>query len=597
MDFDSEASVAKGFQQNNDLEANSLSGGSGHGSATTSSSNNAQAGVKNIEAVVMTWTEWGLIAAYLSIFLMAFTVSLEQQTVLSLSVFATSSFKQHSLISTVYVVQGVVNAVIKPPMAKIANVFGRLEAFSFSIFLYVIGYIQMATSSSVQTYAAAQIFYSAGSTGLQIIQQIFIADTSDPLNRALWSSLPDIPFLITVWCGSIIGNDIINTTTWRWGYGMWCIVLPVMFLPLSSALFWNNRKAKKLGLTAPSPWRRIGVVQILKSLWFELDIGGIILLSAAFSLILIPCTIASKAANGWQSGDIIAMLVIGFVCLFLYPLWESNKKLAPGSLTPLRLFKSRTFCAGCALGFFYFVVFYLSVQPYFYSYLLVVQNESITAAGHVTQVFSFSSTVASIVISLVIKYTKICKPFICLDSIIYIVGIGLMIRYRTQGVSVSQLVGTQICLGIGGGMLNVPAQLGVQASTDHQNVAVATAVYLMSVEIGGSIGSAISGAVWGKNIPTKLTEYLPAASKQNATTIYNSIDNALAYPVGTPERAAIDRAYQETMRILLIIAIYVAVPLIPLSLLMKNYKLDSWSRVSKVESLVAEWSREEKFRS
>lgn len=65
MDFVSEASVAKGFQQNNDLEANSLSGGSGHGSATTSSSNNAQAGVKNIEAVVMTWTEWRLIAAYL----------------------------------------------------------------------------------------------------------------------------------------------------------------------------------------------------------------------------------------------------------------------------------------------------------------------------------------------------------------------------------------------------------------------------------------------------------------------------------------------------------------------------------------------------
>jgi hypothetical protein len=40
---------------------------------------------------------------------MAFTTSLEGQVVQSLSVFATSSFKSHSLISTVYVVQGVVN--------------------------------------------------------------------------------------------------------------------------------------------------------------------------------------------------------------------------------------------------------------------------------------------------------------------------------------------------------------------------------------------------------------------------------------------------------------------------------------------------------
>jgi hypothetical protein len=140
------------------------------------------------------------------------------------------------------------------------------------------------------------------------------------------------------------------------------------------------------------------------------------------------------------------------------------------------------------------VVFYLSVQPYFYSYLLVVQNESITAAGHVTQVFSFTSTVTSIAISFVIKYTKIYKPFICFGSLIYLMGIGLMIRYRAEGVSVGQLVGTQIVVGIGGGMLNVPAQLGVQASTDHQNVAVATAVYLMSVEVGGAVGSAISGA-------------------------------------------------------------------------------------------------------
>jgi hypothetical protein len=125
-------------------------------------------------------------------------------------------------------------------------------------------------------------------------------------------------------------------------------------------------------------------------------------------------------------------------------------------------------------------------------------------------------------------------------------------------------------------MLNVPAQLGVQAGTDHQHVAIATAEYLTCVELGGAVGSAISGAVWGKNIPAKLSEYLPVGSKQDAQAIYNSsIDNALKYAVGTPERLAIERAYQETMRILLIIAICVAIPLIPLSFLMKNYKLDT----------------------
>ncbi|CAG8960683.1 hypothetical protein HYFRA_00013451 [Hymenoscyphus fraxineus] len=536
------------------------------------SDHSLQEGVKNIEAVSMIWSKWGLIAAYASIFLIAFSVSLEGQVVQSLSVFATSSFNNHSLISTVYVVQGVVNAVIKSPMAKVADVFGRLEAFTFSILLYVLGYIQMATSSNVQTFAAAQIFYSAGNTGIQILIQILIADTSNLLNRALWSSLPDVPFLITVWIGSIIGNDILKTTTWRWGYGMWCIILPALFLPLALTLFSNNRKAKRLGLTSSSQFKGMGVLKALKTVWFELDVGGIVLLGGAFSLILIPLTLASKTKGGWHDGGIIAMLVIGFVLLVIFPLWESWKRAAPRPLIPLHLF-NRTFCAGCGLGFFYFMVFYLSVQPYFYSYLLVVQNKSVTAAGHITQTFSFTSTAASIVISLVIKYTGIYQPFVVLGSMIYLVGIGLMIQYRSIGASTGAIVGTQIAVGIGGGMLNVPAQLGVQASTNHQHVAIATAVYLTCVEIGGAVGSAISGAVWGKNIPVKLAEYLPEANKVNATAIYNNINNALIYPVGSPARDAVNRAYQETMHTLLIIAICVCVPVLLLACLMRNYDL------------------------
>jgi hypothetical protein len=221
------------------------------------------------------------------------------------------------------------------------------------------------------------------------------------------------------------------------------------------------------------------------------------------------------------------------------------------------------------------VAYYLSVQPYFYSYLLVVQHESVTAAGHITNTFSFTSTATAIATSFLIKYTKYYKPYVVFGSCIYIVGLGLMIRYRNVRASVGQIVGTQIAVGIGGGMLNIPAQLGVQAGTDHQHVAIATAVFLTCVELGGAVGSAISGAIWGKNIPTKLSEYLPVGSKQDAQAIYNSIGNALKYVVGTPERLAIERAYQETMRILLIIAICVAIPLIPLSLLMKNYKLDT----------------------
>lgn len=239
-------------------------------------------------------------------------------------------------------------------MAKIANVFGRLEAFSFGIFVYVLGYIQMAGSNNVKTFASAQIFYSAGFTGLQILQQIFIADTSDLLNRAFFSSIPDIPFLITVWVGAPIAKSILAHASWRWGYGLWAIVLPVAFLPLAVALLVNMRKAAKLRMLPQSSVGRQTVFRALRELWYELDIFGLLLLSAAISLILIPCTLAVKARNGWRNASIIAMIVIGCLCLVFFPFWESSKQLAPRPFLALRHLTNRTVLVGCAIGFFYF---------------------------------------------------------------------------------------------------------------------------------------------------------------------------------------------------------------------------------------------------
>ena len=460
-------------------------------------------------------------------------------------------------------------------MAKIANVFGRLEAFSISVFIYIIGYIQMAASNNVKTFASAQIFYSAGFTGLQILTQIFVADTSDLLNRALFSSLPDVPFLITVWVGAPIANSILAHTTWRWGYGLWTIVLPTAFMPLALALFLNMRKAARLHLLPPSPWKGQNVVIVLRHLWYELDIMGLLLLSAAFSLILIPLTLAATAKSHWHNASIIAMIVVGCVCIVLFPLWESTTKLAPRPFLSLRLLTNRNVIAGCSIAFFYFAVFYTSIQPYFYSYLQVVQNHSITAAGHIVQTFTFTSTVTAICISVVIKYSRHYKYYITAGACIYLIGIGLMIRYRSRESSTSQIVGTQIAVGIGGGMLNVPAQLGVQAAVSHSDVAGATAFFLTVLELGGAVGNAISGAVWTANIPAKLAKYLPPDARSDAALIFGNLTLAKSYVGGSPERLAIDRSYQETMDILLIIAACLAAPLIPLSLLMRNYKLDS----------------------
>jgi SP family sugar:H+ symporter-like MFS transporter len=217
----------------------------------------------------------------------------------------------------------------------------------------------------------------------------------------------------------------------------------------------------------------------------------------------------------------------------------------------------------------------MSVFPYFQSYLQVVQGKTVTTAGNITRVFSFTSTIASVVVSLLIKHTAHYKYYVTFGSCIYIIGLGLMVAYRNESASTATLVGTQIAVGIGGGFLNVPVQLGVQAAASHQQVAAVTTVWLTILEVGGAVGSAISGAIWSTYVPSKLQQYLPADVPY--APIYASFTvagNYTMYPAGSPARVAINQAYQETMRYLLIGAVCAAAPILPLTFFLKNYKLD-----------------------
>jgi hypothetical protein len=116
----------------------------------------------------------------------------------------------------------------------------------------------------------------------------------------------------------------------------------------------NQQRAKRLGLYFPSALHGRSVSNILKNLWYDLDLFGLLLFAAAISLILLPLTLAPNASREWRTPSMIAMLAIGGVLLLCFPFWETNKKLAPKAFFPPNLFRKRTVIAGILIAFFYF---------------------------------------------------------------------------------------------------------------------------------------------------------------------------------------------------------------------------------------------------
>jgi MFS family permease len=221
------------------------------------------------------------------------------------------------------------------------------------------------------------------------------------------------------------------------------------------------------------------------------------------------------------------------------------------------------------------VAFYLSIYPYFQSYLIVVKGESVSSAGRIVQSFTFTATITSLLVSLLIKKIRRYKIFVVVGSVVYLLGLCLMLFYRTENASRFSIITSQVIVGIGGGILTGPAQLGVQASANHQEVGAATAIFLTLLEIGGAVGNAISGAIWTHNMPEKLKLYLPEETQDQAHAIFSNISLAASgWPVGSATRDAINRSYQDTMTKILTVAVCVALPCVVLSFFMKDYKLD-----------------------
>jgi len=131
-------------------------------------------------------------------------------------------------------------------------------------------------------------------------------------------------------------------------------------------------------------------------------------------------------------------------------------------------------------------------------------------------------------------------------------------------------------------MFHVPVQLGIQAVANHQEVGIATAMFLTFTSLGGSVGSAIAGAIWTRLLPERLAEYLPDMSPEERRRIYDDFKFAMSFPRGSIERDGIVNAYVDVMHRLTRAATLAALPMIIFVIAMKEVKLDRRRRETTV---------------
>lgn len=78
------------------------------------------------------------------------------------TVYAYSSFSNAPAINTAIILAQIVGGILRLPIAKLINVWGRAETFALFTGFYLLGMIVLASSSGPDSYAAGYVLYWIG---------------------------------------------------------------------------------------------------------------------------------------------------------------------------------------------------------------------------------------------------------------------------------------------------------------------------------------------------------------------------------------------------------------------------------------------------
>lgn len=199
-----------------------------------------------------------------SLYLIEFVAFLQNGIDAALNPFITSAFGRHGLLTVSSVMATALSGCVPLLIAKVIDVFGRVEGFFVMLVLVVVGMAMKAACQNVQTYMAGHVLYWAGHIGVLYVANIMAADMTTLKNRMIILTLYGTPRVASTFAGPKIADLFYTQNDWRWAFGAFIIIFVGCCLPAIVVMIFMYRKAKNAGLVKKQESNR----NVFQSLWY-----------------------------------------------------------------------------------------------------------------------------------------------------------------------------------------------------------------------------------------------------------------------------------------------------------------------------------------
>ncbi|AZS37788.1 Multidrug resistance protein 3 [Microbacterium lemovicicum] len=367
-------------------------------------------------------------------------------------------------------------AISTPIWGKLADLTNRKVLFQLAIVIFVLATAAAGFSQNPETLIAFRAVQGLGAGGLAALSQVLMADIISPRERGRYMGLFGAVMAVATVGGPLLGGVITDAWGWRWNF---YVALPFAI----AALLIVQRTLHIL----PRARRKVSI-----------DYLGIVLLSAAVSLLLIWVTLAGDSFEWWSLST--ALMVGG--ALLAAVLFIMNELRAPEPLVPLSLFRNRTFTlavvASIATGIAMF-----GASVFLSQYMQLARGATPTEAGLMTIPMIAGLLLSSVGVGALITRYGQWKPYLITGAVLLTAGAFLLstIHYDTNFALVSVYM---FLLGAGVGMTMQNLVLVVQNTSSPSEIGVASSGVTFFRSLGGTIGVSVMGAALATSVTTQL---------------------------------------------------------------------------------------------
>jgi EmrB/QacA subfamily drug resistance transporter len=390
-------------------------------------------------------------------------------------------------VVTVYLLA---QTIVTPIYGKLGDLYGRKIVLQSAIVLFLIGSALCGVSQNLTQLILFRAIQGLGGGGLIVTTQAVVGDIVPPRDRGRYQGIFGAVFGLSSIAGPLLGGYFTTHLSWRW---IFYVNLPVGIGALVV-----------LAATLPSLERRV-----VRSI----DYAGAALLAVVLSSITLLADVGGTSYS-WSSPLTMGLIAVSVLALVLFTMVERK---ATEPMLPLHLFRQQTFVITSTVGLIVGFALFGSVT-YFPLYLQVVKGVTPTGSGMQMVPMMGGMLVTSIMSGQLISRTGRYKVFPLLGTAVMTAGLFLLSRL-TPSSSNALAAMLMLILGVGLGMVMQVLVIAVQNDVEYRDLGVATSGATLFRLIGGSLGTAILGAIFAGRLSDNLSRLLPAGAAPHNVSV------------------------------------------------------------------------------